>query len=115
MYVPLCNRGVVVSTDISKTSSSPPVSLSTDSIFRWTGRAEQVMTELEQALDGAVLAEGTVQNGSKLKNKEGAKGCQGDSPVQAAFGLSPTLITFGTLRAQAAGLHFAHGLHYHQN
>src|SRR5439155_22936221 len=26
-----------------------------------------------------------------------------------------TLITFGTLHAQAAGLHFSHGLHYHQN
>jgi len=25
-----------------------------------------------------------------------------------------TLITFGTLHAQAAGLHFSHGLHYHQ-
>jgi len=29
--------------------------------------------------------------------------------------LDATLITFGTLRPQAAGLHFAHGLHYHQN
>src|SRR6266550_8276680 len=26
-----------------------------------------------------------------------------------------TLITFGTLHTQAAGLHFSHGLHYHQN